>query len=304
MFGIGTSPLRRRSAFTLIELLVVIAILAVLVALLLPAVQRAREAARRTMCKSRLAQTALALHNYHDNHRVFPPGYVTTSAGDSEPGWGWGALLLPYVDQGPLHERLAPGRQLLSRAVDGQLDLVRAPLTIYRCPSDTGEPLGDIERQIFKNAALEMERVGRSNVIGVGGAALTALNAAGEGIFSRNSRVGLRDITDGSSNTLLLGERRSLDHKAAVWCGVNTTSEGVEALLLSDFGPVFVLGTTGRLMNATGSLHDRQGFSSLHTGGANFALSDGSTHFLSENIDQTIYRRLADRRDGAPLGDF
>src|SRR5689334_25410189 len=100
----------RRRAFTLIELLVVIAIIAVLIALLLPAVQQAREAARRTQCKNNLKQIGLALHNYHDTFRLFPPGYVDrngnpnlTPDNDLGPGWGWAAFLLPYIDQSPLY---------------------------------------------------------------------------------------------------------------------------------------------------------------------------------------------------------
>src|SRR5687768_201165 len=97
-----------RRAFTLIELLVVIAIIGILVALLLPAVQQAREAARRTQCKNNLKQLGLALHNYHDQHKLLPPGYVsdyTTAGTDTGPGWGWAAMILPQIDQGPLFNR-------------------------------------------------------------------------------------------------------------------------------------------------------------------------------------------------------
>lgn len=116
--------LQRRSAFTLIELLVVIAIIAILIALLLPAVQQAREAARRTHCKSNLKQLGIALHNYHESHRTFPPGYVS---GSSPYAYGWGTMLLPYIEQKSLYDSLNFGSVTA---------MPQNALVMYQCPSD------------------------------------------------------------------------------------------------------------------------------------------------------------------------
>jgi prepilin-type N-terminal cleavage/methylation domain-containing protein/prepilin-type processing-associated H-X9-DG protein len=284
--------------FTLVELMVVMAIVATLVALVLPAVQHAREAARRLQCDNHLKQIGLALHNYHEIHRVFPPGYVTTLAGQSEPGWGWATLILPQLEQRALYDLLEPGRRLLSDTVADDLGLVRMPLPIYRCPSDDGELLSDERRAIFKNADLESERVARSNYAGVAGTELTPLNDGGDGVFSRNSFVSIARVEDGTSHTIAVGERRSEFHRAAVWCGVNTASENISPSLLNDFGPVFVLGSSATVINTTLVAAAQQGFSSRHAGGALFLFCDGSVRYVSENINPAVYNGLANRSDG------
>ena len=293
-----------RRGFTLIELLVVIAIIATLVALIFPAVQNARESARRLQCENNLKQIGLALSNYHESHNSFPPGYVSTAAGASEPGWGWGALILPQLEQTNLHSRLGPGQKTLSSVVANDLDLVRMPLAVFRCASDDGEELGDEDRTIFKNSALESERVARSNYVAVCGTQLTAENAAGNGVFSRNSPMPISRIDDGTSNTLGVGERRSLFHRAAVWCGVNTASENVTPAQLNLFGPVFVLGSSATVINTTLTEDAEQGFSSQHPGGAMFLFCDGSVRFVSENINPATFNGLANRNDGLPVGGF
>ena len=127
-----------------------------------------------------------------------------------------------------------------------------------------------------------------------------AANEGTDGLFGRNSRLSLSTIPDGSSQTLLAGERRSRVNRAAVWCGVDTAAEIVPPDSIQ-FGPVFVLGSAGRPINGLAEA-DEIGFSSEHPGGANFAFADGSLRFLSENMDQTVYRQLAHRRDGKPAG--
>ena len=131
---------RRRAAFTLIELLVVIAIIAILVAILLPAVQRAREAARRSQCSNNMKQVGLALHNYHDALKRFPPGYVTSGA-QADVGWGWLAKLLPYVEYESLYDQVAlnfANTALADAASAVRTDLVRTDVSAFRCPSDDG----------------------------------------------------------------------------------------------------------------------------------------------------------------------
>src|SRR5262245_45950852 len=153
----GRSMRSRRPAFTLIELLVVIAIIAVLIALLLPAVQQAREAARRTQCKNNLKQIGLAYHNYHDTHNCLPPQGETNGFVDSasmnvtpKPVWGWSTYVLPFIDQAPLFNQLNPGPTSLTAAVQSNTlyPLVQTMLPVYRCPSDTGQLL-NTERQFI-----------------------------------------------------------------------------------------------------------------------------------------------------------
>ncbi len=147
--------LRRSAGFTLIELLVVIAIIAILVALLLPAVQQAREAARRSSCKNNLKQLGLAVHNYHDTYRVLPPGYVTqensVDAGGNGPrsGWAWNAYILPFMEQGPLYDILQPGRTLASdaAATGASATAMKQPLESFRCPSDVAPVLNSNANQ-------------------------------------------------------------------------------------------------------------------------------------------------------------
>lgn len=236
--------------FTLIELLVVIAIIAVLVSLLLPAVQQAREAARRSQCKNNLKQLGLALHNYHDQHRVFPPAYVGTigSAGTTHgfsypddnangpSGFGWGTFLLPNLDQSPLFLKLdfreacwAPQHR----------EVARAPLNVFHCPSATGGRLGfNVQKWTTGSSAAPHDPVDFSPAIVfahshyVTNAGIhqpwgrdpaysadfsqpepipaTGKSAVQDGPFYRNSRVRITEITDGLSNTVFLGEHSSV----------------------------------------------------------------------------------------------
>lgn len=205
---------RQRPAFTLIELLVVIAIIAILIALLLPAVQQAREAARRSQCKNNLKQIALALHNYHDTFGVFTPGMIGPQAyTDMGPNGvfrlGWGPLLLPYLEQSALYNQIAP-------FVDGTANASGSPATwpgasttripVHLCPSDPNKKKnrgftssGSSTARTFSNYAGNMGSTGIHN--GSHNRA-TDLN----GIFFAMSDVSMRDILDGTSNTLLLGE--------------------------------------------------------------------------------------------------
>ncbi|MCP4508676.1 MAG: DUF1559 domain-containing protein, partial [Fuerstiella sp.] len=214
-----------RHGFTLIELLVVIAIIAILIALLLPAVQQAREAARRTQCNNNLKQIGLALHNYHDVHKTFPPGWVDQTFGTSS-NWGWAVYLLPQIEQANLYGRLQVGNpHSLGIALDDpqKLKLMQTPITAFRCPSDTAPEIND-RHTLVSDRQLEIS-VATSNLVAAAGGGDWTVAGKLTGSFGKNSRVNLRDITDGSSNTIVVGERAwqlFLPTGGAVQCGAAT----------------------------------------------------------------------------------
>ncbi len=347
----------RRSGFTLIELLVVIAIIAILVALLLPAVQQAREAARRSSCKNNMKQIGLAMHNYHDVFGVLPPGYITKTPCGSAPlgsypaNWpacnlgeiglySWGAMVLPYVEQAPLFELLNVGNTPLEVNASGGATLsgLQTPIPIFLCPSDPGPELNDYESasdrydfRIRDTGGNDIE-IARSNYVMVANAWDSTTPAVApsrygppHGVGFSNSKIKFRDITDGTSNTLMVGER------AYIYKGVNTVggatvvgftgANNVQSSSYSRKGNgLAALGITYNGINAVvGGEHDVRGFSSNHTGGCHFVFCDGSVHFLSENIDyvkssvsvanyfqnaNTTFQKLALRNDGKVVGEF
>lgn len=262
----------RRDGFTLIELLVVVAIIGILVSLMLPAVQQAREAARRTQCKNNLRQIGLALHNYHDAFDTLPPGYVDQGQEQTEAGqgnWTWTAMLLPYVDQTPTFTLLDVGNRLLSDALaDPQaLQAMQHPLAVLVCPSDPGPMLNEADdagspwperaiRDALGNerllarcsyvAANSTRRLGRDEGVPINPESDGTPSA--NGVFWRNSSVHFRTITDGSSNIILAGERiwkkGDVEIRSAVTCGLRADSPGPEGVVQGsdDQGLVYTLG--------------------------------------------------------------
>jgi len=326
--------IRRRKGFTLIELLVVIAIIAVLVSLLLPAVQQAREAARRTQCKNNLKQIALALHNYHDVNLAFPLAmyldlYSGPGSGDSQ--WGWSAMVLPYMDQANLFNQLIVGPNFLVQAANDPVrrKLLTTPLPTFICPSDPEDGVNRNRPFLQKSTGglcngmvlAQTIEFSKSNYPGSNG------NHDGSGIFlSGGGRVSIRDILDGTSNTIMVGERSSKKYAkqtaatgpwAAVWAGQELTCDGITNVFA-------LVGKTEFRMNvgthsddpASTNAVDQPliGFGSTHAGGAQFALADGSVRFISENIqwndsattynDVGIYHSLGDKADGRAIGEF
>lgn len=205
--------IRNRKAFTLIELLVVIAIIAVLVALLLPAVQQAREAARRSGCKNNMKQLALAMHNYETTHRTLPPGYVhkfgpagTALQPANHAGLAWGSMLLPQFDQTPLFEQFDS-----HVPVWDAVNLIprETHLPVFLCPSDPYSEGGFVVRD---DTVTPVERYAAASYAANWGPSTATINLddtplQSQGVFYRNSSTRIRDITDGLSNTLALGER-------------------------------------------------------------------------------------------------
>ena len=297
------------SGFTLVELLVVIAIIGILIALLLPAVQQAREAARRTQCRNNLKQIGLALHNYHDVNLKFPPMIIyqvddgqTLSWGDAA-AWGWGSMILPYIDHAPLFNALNPGPVRLEAAIAAAPAEFRRSLPAFRCPSDTGPDVSELTIAGFE--------VGQASYAAVNGAdiRLSEQDVAG-GIFARNGCTRMRDITDGTTNVLAVGERATRDPAGngsdeltyTRWCGVrqgNMWHSGWRGLFE-------VAGTTYAPINSGSNTHWRwRGwFSSKHAGGCQFVLGDGSVRFMSDNIDIKLYRNLGQKSDGEVTGPW
>jgi prepilin-type N-terminal cleavage/methylation domain-containing protein/prepilin-type processing-associated H-X9-DG protein len=296
-------PCRRR-AFTLIELLVVIAIIAVLIGLLLPAVQKVREAAGRLRCQNNLKQIGIAMHAYHDREHSFPPGYssrVNAEDEDLGPGWGWAAYLLDDLEQANLKMQI---NFSLDIGAPGNAAARVQSLPVYLCPSD-------ILPLTFVPGNSNVELASSNYVAVFGSPRIVEEPGDGDGIFYRNSRTRILAISDGTSNTLLIGERSSrlaysswtgaLLHSVVIPNSPTKWGEGTP--------PVLCLGRVGWTEdphtpnNPTNSVED---FSSLHPGGANFVFADGSVHFIRSSIDPAVWHALGTRDGGEPVsaGDF
>jgi prepilin-type N-terminal cleavage/methylation domain-containing protein/prepilin-type processing-associated H-X9-DG protein len=267
----------RRHAFTLIELLVVIAIIAILIGLLLPAVQKVREAAARLQCQNNLKQIGLACHAYHDARKSFPPGYVATASYPStSPGWGWGTFLLPYIEQDNLYRQLN-----LYAPVETQ-PAIQTLVPVYLCPSDqlpdSAFPVTDATLTTITLAAPSSYAA----TVGQDASEVDALT--GDGVFYRNSKTRLTDISDGTSNTTLIGDRAWTQTKG-IWAGAPdgaVTRAGEQNVWPNATGPSQALvlvhnNWVNITTDADGGLDD---FSSNHTGGVNMLFADGSVHFL------------------------
>jgi prepilin-type N-terminal cleavage/methylation domain-containing protein/prepilin-type processing-associated H-X9-DG protein len=242
-----SEPARR--GFTLIELLVVIAIIAILIGLLLPAVQKVRAAAARIQCANNLKQMGLAMHSYHDANNGFPPAF-------SKPAlWGWAVWILPYIEQDNLYHAINPTQTNI--AVNAATAM---PLAIYTCPSDPGPAINPF----FAGYA-------KSNY------------AVNEQICDGGSSFRIADITDGTSNTLLIGERDLKQQIGALWAGRVSTS-GVASVIGRPNWPINTPYAGGTTCCAADTACTRYAWTSMHTGGANFAFCDGSVHFLRNGI--------------------
>jgi prepilin-type N-terminal cleavage/methylation domain-containing protein/prepilin-type processing-associated H-X9-DG protein len=266
-----------RNAFTLIELLVVIAIVGVLVGLLMPAVQKAREAAARIHCQNNLKQIGLACHSYHDANHSLPPGYrAATSYPGTAPGWGWAAYLLPYIEQGNLYSQID-----FTQPVESQ-PAIQTFVSMYICPSDNPPPAPfAITDATFDTLCLAAPS---SYAATCGSDASEVDDPTGNGIFYRNSATRLTDISDGTSNTTMVGDRSWSDTNG-IWAGAVTgavTRPGPTNPWTSATGPAqcLVLAHNNWInikTDADGGLDD---FSSRHPGGANLLFADGSVRFI------------------------
>jgi len=318
---------RRRRGFTLIELLVVIAIIAVLVALLLPAVQQAREAARRTQCKNNLMQIGIALHNYEMRHECLPPGSIDPNRPIRNEGKGyhvgWIVQVLPDLDNSNIFQRFNFSVGVYDLANSGPRGVKISGLN---CPSNSGT---------FGQA------LGTTTYAGCHHDSEAPIDIDNNGVLFLNSRIRYRDIRDGSSNTIFVGEHADVDPLG--WASGtratlrNTSSIGGAVAGLRPATPAGVGMAVPPGQAAPGQVPPGQvppgqvppgqvppgqapaaaakdpdaallevgGFGSTHAGGAQFVLGDGSVRFINQSINPTTFKNLGNRADGElPPGDF
>ncbi len=302
------STSRRRTAFTLVELLVVIGVISLLLALVLPAVQQARESARRTQCASSLRQIGLALQNYHDMHSVFPLNYGNGAFDGTNTGASWLQMVLPFVDQAPLYSRIRFGSPLIHPE---NTAVAQTVIPLFLCPSDAGnDGLMDGRHNVPGVWAVcnykaclgsNWDRGAFSPTVSKTGR--NANNPDGldhcNGLMCRNGNLQvtltrIRDVRDGSSQTFALGE------SVPAWCSHTwwyyfNGSTATCAIPLNyrrepETGPA--------------SWHEHLGFKSQHPGGGFFGLVDGSVRFVSDSIDYDVYLGLATIQGGEVTGEF
>lgn len=314
-----------RRGFTLVELLVVIAVVGILVALLLPAVQAARESARRAQCVNNLKQIGVACHHYHDAVRSFPPGYCAAGAyvdgeTDTTPGWGWAAFGLPYLEQRPVYEAINFSLPIEHPTNARAVQTVIPP---YLCPSDFAPQSPHAVPDAPGNTLALAAPSSYAACIGSGDSEV--VGSIGSGIFYRNSAIRFAEILDGTSFTISIGEK-AWAKQYIIWAGAlyrgvvvrgqfNTCQPTVPGMY--DPSPALVL-SHAHLNNAELDGDGSAGmddFSSMHVLGSNFLYADGSVHFIQSipadgpNGDYTsedlIFQRFGTRAGGETIpGDF
>lgn len=302
----ATRP-RLRAGFTLIELLATIAIIAILISLLLPAVQSARESARRTQCSNKLRQIGLAFHMHHDDMQGFPANFAAGATATGNGWWTWSAHILPYLDQANLYNAIPDirsGTRDTSSASGDRTTL----LGVYRCPSDTGEAFNPNFTYGYPT----------SNYV----ASQAAVRATTDDLPPTR----IRDITDGTSNTMLVGERSLASSSVASGVGattLNRSAAGLSSISASashafrtthdiNINWADVVGSNNLKRNASMAL------SSRHVGGAQVLFFDGSVRFLSQYIESNpetgsnsdgpnkdyVYQNLYNESDGHAMGEY
>jgi prepilin-type N-terminal cleavage/methylation domain-containing protein/prepilin-type processing-associated H-X9-DG protein len=311
----------KRAGFTLIELLVVIAIIGILIALLLPAVQKVRAAANRTKCQNGLKNLGLALHNYHDTDGMLPPGLDDTGRPPNGTNvywyWSWMARLLPYIEQDNLYQTAKTWSMNDSAHYpwnDSNLAL-HTPMPMYQCPADDRTLIASNVTETQKGVTSTVD-VAFTTFLGVSGIRTFGLigQSKQEGIFYKDSKTKFSDVIDGLSNTLMVGERPPSKDLVYGWWfagagqtdyGGNYTGSSDVVLGMNEYntsgdpscsrGPYRFM--AGDLQNNCDQFH----FWSLHEGGANFLMGDGSIHFITYSVSDPVMQALATRAGGEPV---
>ncbi|QDT55175.1 putative major pilin subunit [Caulifigura coniformis] len=326
MVSLSLQGLRSRRAFTLIELLVVIAIIAILIALLLPAVQQAREAARRTQCKNNMKQLGLAFHNYHDAHQRFPMSYVAgglapTASQDVDFNWAYPTMLLPYIDQAPLYNQISPGvaprvprnsanmtniNDYTTAQAGTPESLLTTMIPVFHCPTAPGARVNKYQSNLG-----------------------TMMYGANNQIMLSSSpppATPIGDVADGTSNTILMGEKALMDRPFAANGGTWAAARGCTQARLgivaaqcpmnTPFDGTHVTATNCYTEPGASTLVSRASAASAHVGGCHFVMCDGAVRFISENIQANpvtggsgasgnfTYQNLYNLNDKNPLGEF
>ncbi len=295
-------PLRK--GFTLIELLVVIAIIGIIIGLILPAVQKSRDAASRMNCVGHLKQIGLAVLNYHDATKVFPPGYTSSfdsNGNDLGPGWGWNAYLLPYMEEQALFSKIN-----FSLPIEAPVHtfLRSASLKLLLCPTvDAPQsfPVGPkTTLGVLTSTLCDLPSSSYTGNFGI-----TEPGIDGEGIFFRNSKLSLTDISDGTSNTLLAGERSS-KYSETTWVGSVTGSKfstptGSPLAFELNEPANFILSHVGEMINGAVTPLEINHFSSNHPGIVNYLFADGHVKALSSAVDYKLLKAIATRDGGEAL---
>ncbi|MAR12876.1 MAG: hypothetical protein CL681_23285 [Blastopirellula sp.] len=317
---------RRRTGFTLVELLVVIAVIGVLVALLLPAVQMAREAARRMSCSNNLKQLALGIHMYHDKYNVIPPHSLNYANNRNQ--WGWAPRIFPDIEQAALQELIFLKKLPMEEAcqIPAVVTAMAKPIDTFRCPSDVGPPINPLRDRTPWSAGNNSGATATSNYIGCRGV-MDWLNMRrqDEGAFEYGTIIGFKDFRDGLSNTFLLGERGyeiRTDQGVIYTSGAGTIFGNRRQNNSVHRNDVYGCARARLNLDAHGNRGwSRRGFSSFHPSGAMFAFADNSVRFVAETIEfsggvnqvidnnaterpvvwNTVYSKLAARRDGQPV---
>ncbi len=318
-----------KRGFTLVELLVVIAIIGILVALLLPAVQAAREAARRMQCSNNVKQIALALHNYHDSHRIFPLGsYNINNGAWPHNGSNWRALILPYVEGTALWDQLRFEANSSFRGDlynNGNQVLRGLKLSVYMCPSSTIDP--------FDNPHSWSNPLKGQNIlyVGIQGAARPIPGpepnkgtrdcghgwSCNNGMLAANENFRLAQCEDGTSNTMIISEQSGLVsrlNRTSNYYGGWGGSRHPRPITASSCWDLWQTGTTCvrfapnsniLQVGATEAMYrNNTVINSIHPGGIEIGLTDGSVRFISENLRFLTLKQLACRYDGQTVGEF
>ncbi len=299
--------IRKHQAFTHVESIIVLGVVFLLLATGLPAVQRAREDSRSVKCKNNLKMHGLAMHNYHDVFGMFPPGWISKQMeGAGHPSTGWQSMILPFVDEAPLYNQLE-----MTEPVYTSRDhtLLKKPIENYRCPMDSTPSENPVRGDwgtsnyvgSFGPRPIPRWSVSQSNTAfwpGNTSAVVPEKERKLYGLFQVNRGTRMREITDGTSNTLMLGEK-GIQAGAALWPGPRSNHHESDVV--------------GDVSVASPFNQSQYGFSSRHDGFVQFAFCDGSVHAIPLDIESRdfdtreemgVLQRLAAKADGQTIGEF